>query len=217
MYRTVFLKNSFLLFFPIVLACSSKPSEARLPYYNTPDFTPFFLKAERDVEKQVDHTISRFSFTDQWGRQITEKDIDGKIHIANFFFTRCGSICPVITENMKMVQNAFRDNQNVVILSYTATPWIDSVAVLRRYAIKNGVNSPSWHLLTGRKSEIYRLARLSYYAEEDLGFTKDSTDFLHTEHILLIDKTKRIRGIYNGTLQLEIQQLILDIGRLTSE
>lgn len=85
------------------------------------------------------------------------------------------------------------------------------------YADENEITSPNWHLLTGKKSEIYTLARQSYFAEEDLGFTKDSTEFLHTEHILLIDRSKRIRGIYNGTLQLEIEQMITDIGQLLNE
>ena len=112
---------------------------------------------------------------------------------------------------MKLLQNEFKNNQGIVILSYSVTPWIDSVARLKDYAGQNEITSPNWHLLTGSQGEIYKLARQSYFAEEDLGYTKDSTEFLHTEHVLLIDKTRRIRGIYNGTLQLEIEQLIKDI------
>lgn len=155
--------------------------------------------------------------TDQHGKTITEKDVEGKIHVANFIFTSCGSICPVMTSHMKLVQDTYKNNNNVVILSYTVTPWIDSVAKLKKYAQANEITSPNWHLLTGNKNDIYTLARKSYFAEEDLGFTKDSSDFLHTEHILLIDKSKRIRGIYNGTLQLEIEQMIKDIGTLLKE
>jgi protein SCO1 len=106
---------------------------------------------------------------------------------------------------MKQVQNAFQKNDDVVMLSYSVTPWLDSVTRLKDYADHNEITSPNWHLLTGNKGNIYTLARQSYFAEEDLGFTSDSTDFLHTEHILLVDKTKRIRGIYNGTLKLEIE------------
>ena len=103
------------------------------------------------------------------------------------------------------------------MLSFSVTPWIDNVKRMHDFALKNQITSPNWHLLTGNKSQIYTLARRSYFAEEDLGFTKDSTNFLHTEHILLIDKTKRIRGIYNGTLQLEAEQLVKDIRMLMKE
>jgi protein SCO1/2 len=143
--------------------------------------------------------------------------VENKIHIASFIFTRCESICPVMTKHLKLLQDEFKNKNEVVILSYSVTPWIDSVARLKEYADANEITSPNWHLLTGSKSEIYTLARQSYFAEEDLGFTKDSTEFLHTEHILLVDKTKRIRGIYNGTLQLEIEQLIRDINLLKDE
>ena len=104
-----------------------------------------------------------------------------------------------------------------MLLSYSVTPWLDSVKILNDYAKRYKVTNPNWHFLTGSKSEIYTLARQSYFAEEDLGFTKDSTNFLHTEHFLLIDKNKRIRGIYNGTLELEINQLIKDIAILRKE
>jgi protein SCO1 len=137
--------------------------------------------------------------------------------VANFIFTSCGSICPVMTQHIKLVQEKFGNNPTVVILSYSVTPWIDNVARLKKYADCNEITSPNWHFLTGKKSEIYTLARQSYFAEEDLGFTKDSTEFLHTEHVLLIDRSKRIRGIYNGTLQLEIEQMNKDIAELLKE
>ncbi len=155
--------------------------------------------------------------TDQDGEVVTDKDIEGKIHVANFIFTSCGSICPTMTRHLKLVQDEFRNDENVVLLSYSVTPWIDTVKKLREFANKNKIDSPNWHLLTGNKGEIYTLARQSYFAEEDLGFTRDSTEFLHTEHVLLIDKNKRIRGIYNGTLQLGAEQLIKDIELLAKE
>ena len=118
---------------------------------------------------------------------------------------------------MKLLQTAFENDADVVMLSYSVTPWIDSVSRLKMFADNNDIVSPNWHLLTGNKAAIYKLARQDYFAEEDLGFTKDSTEFLHTEHILLVDRTKRIRGIYNGTLQLEVEQLIKDIRQLAEE
>jgi protein SCO1/2 len=211
MYQTVFLRISLLLLIVFAYSCNSKQQQEQLPYYNTPDFTPLFLSAGKEVTEKIPHTISAFSFTDQLGKTITDKNIDGKIHVANFIFTRCGSICPVMTKHMKLLQDQFNQDTDVVMLSFSVTPWIDSVSRLKEYANNNDIISPNWHLLTGNKAAIYKLARQSYFAEEDLGFTKDSTEFLHTEHILLVDKTKRIRGIYNGTLQLEMEQLIKDI------
>ncbi len=221
MCQTVFLRTSFIGGIVLLLmSCSETKQEnktIKLPYYNTPEFTPQFITSASDANQKITHSISPFSMTDQHGKQITEKDIEGKIHVANFIFTRCGSICPVMTKHMKLLQDAFKNNGNVVMLSYSVTPWIDSVARLKQYADNNAITAPNWHLLTGSKGEIYKLARQSYFAEEDLGFSKDSTDFLHTEHILLVDRNKKIRGIYNGTLQLEAEQLIKDIKKLLEE
>jgi protein SCO1 len=199
----------------LLMACSPNPE--RLPYYTTPDFTPHFLRSDVEVREKVTHTIGSFALTDQTGATITQRDIEGKIHVANFIFTSCVSICPVMTKHMKLVQNAFSSNPDVVLLSYSVTPWIDDVPRLQQFAQKHAIVSPNWHLLTGRTSAIYTLARQSYFAEEDLGYTKDSSQFLHTEHVLLVDKHKRIRGIYNGTLQLEAEQLIQDIKQLMQE
>ncbi|MGF1923009.1 MAG: SCO family protein [Bacteroidia bacterium] len=200
-----------------VMSCSNNEKAPSLPFYNTPEFSPEFFRSELEAQSKITHRISKFSFLNQNGKRITDRDIEGKVHVANFIFTSCGSICPVLTKNMKMVQQAFKDNPNLVILSYSVTPWIDSVPVLKDYAQRNEITSRNWHLLTGSKDQIYTLARKSYFAEEDLGFTKDNSNFLHTEHVLLIDRKKRIRGIYNGTLQLENEQLVKDIGVLLEE
>jgi protein SCO1 len=217
MYRIVFLASSILVLVILVVSCSNKKDRSVLPYYNTPDFTPHFIESADEVGQKITHTIDSFSFTDQRGENITLAAIEGKIHVANFIFTSCGSICPIMTKHMKLVQEKFGNRPDVVVLSYSVTPWMDDVKRLKKYAEENEITSPNWHLLTGKKSEIYTLARQSYFAEEDLGFTKDSTEFLHTEHVLLIDQSKRIRGIYNGTLQLEIEQMIRDIEKLTEE
>lgn len=213
MYRIVFLISVSLA----LANCSSKKSDAAvtLPYYNTADFTPHFITAD-EAAKTITHRIADFSFTDQDNQNITQKNIEGKIHVANFFFTACGSICPKMMANLKPAWDGLKKDSNIIFLSYSVTPWIDSVPRLKRYAENEAIQSP-WHLLTGNKAAIYELARTSYFAEEDLGYSKDSTDFLHTEHILLVDKQKRIRGIYNGTLQLEIEQLVKDIAVLKKE
>ena len=216
MFQTAFLKSSLLTIAFFSIGCQKETGQ-RLPYYNSPDFTPIFLESQNGIHDNVSHTIGDFSFKDQNDRIINQKDIDGKIHVANFFFTSCGVICPRMTNNMKLVEKAFLNNKNLVILSYSVTPWIDNVAQLKKYVWAKGIQSKNWHFLTGSKSEIYQLARQSYFAEEELGFSKDSTEFLHTEHCLLVDKHRHIRGIYNGTLELEMQQLIADIKTLEQE
>ena len=218
MYPIVFLRNNFCLILLLYLLSSCKADKkVNLPYYNTPDFTPVFVDHEKDIKEKITHTISDFSFADQHGKMITQQNIEGKIHVANFFFTSCGSICSIIMNNMSQVNNAYLTDKNIVFLSYTVTPWIDSVPRLKEYADLHQYKNPNWYMLTGNKSAIYQLARKSYFAEEDIGFSKDSTNFLHTEHFILVDKNKKIRGIYNGTLSLEIQQLIEDIKVLKEE
>lgn len=212
MYQIVFLLLSSWL----LMNCADKKLDSMaLPYYNDPDFTPVFIENEADVKTKISHTISDFSFLNQDSLEVSQATIDGKIHVANFIFTSCGSICPTMTKNMKTVSDSLKND--VVFLSYSVTPWIDKPSVLKKFKAKNKIENPNWHFLTGSKSTIYQLARKSYFAEEDIGFSKDSTEFLHTEHFILVDKTKRIRGIYNGTLALEMQQLIEDIKTLKAE
>ena len=213
MYRIVFLLLSSLL-----VSCLDKKAEAiALPYYNEPDFTPVFLTDTSEVKYKIKHTIANFSFLDQDSTLVSQKDIEGKIHIANFIFTTCGSICPKMTTNLKIVNDSLKSHSDIVLLSYSVTPWIDTPSVLKKYKARNDITNPNWHFLTGSKNDIYSLARKSYFAEEDIGFSKDSTEFLHTEHFILVDKTKRIRGIYNGTLELEMQQMLDDIKNLENE
>jgi protein SCO1/2 len=211
------LKKTLLIsFIFLIISCINTSQSINLPYYNTADFHPFFLN-KIDAEKQIDHTIADFSMTDQYNKTITQKDIEGKIHVANFFFASCGSICPKMTNNLIAFQNKFKNDKDIVLLSYSVTPWQDSVAVLKNFSKKYKITAPNWHLLTGEKSAIYKLARQSYFAEENIGFAKDTSQFIHTEHLLLVDKNKKIRGIYNATLQLEIEQLIKDVAILKNE
>ena len=214
MYRIVFLLLSSVL----MVSCSNKKTETiDLPYYNEPDFTPIFITDKSEVESKIKHIIADFSFLNQDSILISQKAIEGKIHIANFIFTSCGSICPKMTTNLKIVNDSLKNHSDIVLLSYSVTPWIDTPPVLKNYKAKNEITNPNWHFLTGSKKDIYSLARKSYFAEEDFGFSKDSTEFLHTEHFILVDKTKRIRGIYNGTLELEMQQMLDDIKTLEKE
>ncbi len=196
---------------------TSTMQKDQMPYFNTPDFTPHFFNKPSEAAIMITHRIAHFSLQNQNGEVITRNDLTGKIHVADFFFTSCGSICPRMTDHMKLVANAYGNDSDVVMMSYSVTPWQDSVPVLKNYAEGKDINFDNWHFLTGPKSEIYNLARQSYFAEQELGFTKDSTEFLHTEHFILVDKTGRIRGIYNGTIQLDVEQLIADIELLRRE
>ncbi len=214
MYRIVFL----LLISCWLFSCAEKKEQTiALPYYNEPDFTPLFISNKQVVNDSITHTISNFSFLNQDSILITQQFIENKIHVANFIFTSCGSICPVMTKNMKIVNDTLANDPNIVFLSYSVTPWIDKPYKLKKYRTINEIIHPNWQFLTGNKADIYKLARQSYFAEEDIGFNKDSTEFLHTEHFILVDKSKRIRGIYNGTLTLEMLQLIADIKNLQNE
>jgi protein SCO1 len=214
MYRIVFLIVSSLFFF----GCSEKKNNfIALPYYNEPDFTPIFLKDNSAIKNKTNHTIADFSFLNQDSVLINQNVFKNKIHVANFIFTRCGSICPTMTRNLKIVSDSLQQQKDIIFLSYSVTPWIDKPSVLKKFKTNYGITNKNWHFLTGKKGAIYNLARKSYFAEEDIGFSKDSSQFLHTEHFILVDKNKRIRGIYNGTLQLEMEQLIDDINTLKKE
>ena len=205
-----FFKILLLVF---ITGCSSEI--INLPYYNSPDFTPIFIN-DNDLSK-INHKISDFNFIDQNNDEFELKKLKGKIHVANFIFTSCGNICPIMTNNMGKVEDEFKNDDDVTLLSFSVTPWIDSPEVLNFYKKEYTQNSNNWYFLTGKKNKIYDLARKSYFAEKDIGFTKDSTDFLHTEHFLLVDRTLRVRGIYNGTLSLEMQHLIEDIKLLKNQ
>lgn len=214
MYRIVLASISLIF---LVMGCKQQAADNALPYYNAPDFTPIFLKGAGEVENTITHTIGKFALSNQDGQTFSENNVKGKIQVANFFFTGCGSICPGMMSKLKKLNSALAKDTGIVFLSFSVTPWRDSVSRLREYANTNKIIAPNWHLLTGPKADIYTLARRSYFAEEALGFTKDSTDFLHTEHVLLVDKTGRIRGVYNGTLDLDMEQLGKDIKLLKAE
>ena len=160
-----------------------------------------------------EHKIANFSFINQNGKVITQKDYEGKIYVADFFFTTCQSICPIMTTNMVEVQKTFLNNPKVMLLSHTVTPEIDSVPVLKKYALEKGVIDSKWNLVTGDKKEIYSLARKSYLAVK-LGKPNELYDMVHTENFVLVDAQKRVRGFYDGTKKEEIKRLIEDINWL---
>ena len=184
-----------------------------LPYYNEESFTANWLTPGTKEEKEF-HKIPDFSLTNQLGENITQKTFENKIYITDFFFTTCPGICPQMTGNMFKIQEEFKNDNEILLLSHSVMPNTDSIPVLKKYAKYNGVIDNKWHLVTGDKNEIYSLGRDHYFVENDLGEEKSIDDFLHTENFLLIDKEKHIRGIYNGLNRASIAQLIVDIKAL---
>ncbi|MCU0338697.1 MAG: SCO family protein [Spirosomaceae bacterium] len=201
----------------LLSACSNKQNQASqtLPYFHTPDFTPVWITDRTALDTL--HTLADFSFVNQNGQAITAATFKGKIHVANYFFTFCPSLCPKIMSNMKQVQEEFKTAPDVLIASYSVIPERDSVPVLRAYATARGIIDDRWHLITGRQKQLYEIARRSYFADENIGIQRGENDFLHTENFILVDKNLHIRGIYNGTLPLEITQLVEDIKTLQKE
>lgn len=187
-----------------------------LPYYNDASFTPHWIGDFPDSIHTF-HKIPPFELINQHGLKITHEKLSGKIYVADFFFTTCPGICPKMTLNMKLLQEEFKKDSSVLLLSHSVTPEIDSVRQLAKYAKKHGINSPYWHLLTGNRKEIYNLGRNAYFIEEDLGVEKTDEDFLHTENFVLIDQQGHIRGIFNGLNKTSIAQLIADIYALKKE
>jgi protein SCO1/2 len=162
------------------------------------------------------HKIADFSLTNQNGKTITQEDYKNKIYVADFFFTTCQTICPIMTDHMAHIQKEILNDADVMLLSHSVTPKIDSVAQLKRYAIQKGVNDTKWNLVTGDKKQIYELARKSYLAVKDAG-DGGPYDMIHTENFMLIDKKRQIRGYYDGTLPEDIERLLEDLKILKKE
>jgi len=187
-----------------------------LPFYDSPEFTPRWI-APNTPQLDGLHQIPEFSFVDQDGQTITEETFSNRIYVANFFFTTCPGICPMIRSKLSKVQDQFLDDDRVSIVSHSIRPTTDTMSILQEYAKKHGVVSGKWHLLTGDKNAIYKLARSAYFANEDLGSIQKTNDFLHTENVLLIDNNRHIRGIYNGLNSTSMNHLIDDIATLKAE
>jgi len=223
MYLLEFFKKSrstllFIFFFSIIfvpiLYFLVKP-KTTLPVYNPVDVNPRLVD---DALKNVsrDHRIGNFDLINQNGDSISEINFEDKIYIADFFFTRCQTICPVMAINMSELQEYYKNDEDMKFLSHSVTPDIDSVSVLRAYADKNMAIDGKWEITTGQKKHIYNLARKSYFAVLDEGDGGEQ-DFIHTEQFILVDKKKQIRGFYDGTDATEIDRIIKDIEVLKHE
>lgn len=162
------------------------------------------------------HKIVDFSLINQNGEIITQADYKDKIYVADFFFTTCQTICPIMTTNMAKIQKEIIDDNDVMLLSHSVTPQIDDVAQLKKYSLEQGVDDKKWNLVTGDKKHIYELARKSYLAVKTFG-NGDEYDMIHTENFMLIDKKRQIRGFYDGTNKEDIERLLDDIKILKKE
>ena len=164
------------------------------------------------------HTISSFNLLDQLGRSVDKTLLKNKIVVADFFFVSCGSICPIMTKNLEKVHQFYQKNENILILSHTVWPEMDSVSILFDYAENHNANHDTWRFLTGDKKELYRLARNDYLVVPDVNDPNyqhgGEADFIHTENVVLVDQFQRIRGYYDGTSEEDIKRLINDIARL---
>jgi len=218
----IFLKyKRFIIFFGVVSSIILLLFyKALLPQKKLPVFQPAMVNYEL-VDSTIQHIkkfhrIADFELINQNGKTVTHENFNGKIYVADFFFTTCPTICISMTDNLLKVQKEIQNNPNILLISHSVTPKIDSVTQLKKYAIEKGVNDKKWHLVTGDKKEIYKLARKSYLAVKDEG-DGGPFDMIHTENFILVDPDKRIRGFYDGTDSKEIKRLLLEIKILSSE
>ena len=204
-------QSLYLLTFLSMFSCINEQKKP-LPIYNPANFIPELVDKSLQ-NKSENHTVANFNLINQNGESITQENYKDKIYITDFFFTRCGTICPIMTDNMAKIQKEFLNDDDIMLLSVSVTPNIDSVPVLRKYANDKGVIDAKWNVSTGNKKHIYELARKSYFAVVEQG-DGGLQDFIHTPNFILVDKEKQIRGIYDGTNNDDIKQIIKDIKTL---
>lgn len=217
------LLKKYKLFFIVMAVLSaiilSLFYSALTPVKQLPIYTPSMVNPEmvdstiQHIANKKMHRIADFEFINQNGQTITNQDYDNTIYIADFFFTTCQTICPIMTDNMTWVQNQIKDMDDVKILSHSVTPDIDTPEVLKAYAIKKGVDDTKWNMVTGKKEDIYYIARKSYLAVKT-GDPSELYDMVHTENFVLVDKKRRVRGFYDGTKMEDMHRLIADINLL---
>ena len=198
---------------------NSSNNEKPLKVYNPIDVESEMVDKDL-IRKGFGHRIQAFSFIDQTGRPYGSEDLNGKIYVAEYFFTTCGTICPKMNAQMQRVQEAFKGNDQFKIVSFTVDPETDSVAQMKNYAEGHLADPKQWHFLTGDKTDLYKLARRSFFVlkpAEALNQGDVGSDFIHTNYFVLVDTKKRIRGYYDGTNSQEVDQLIEDIKQLFTE
>lgn len=205
----------FVLAIPIAYYYIS-PKEKPLPIINPVDLNDSLVDTEL-LRKGIGHTIGDFNFQNQSGEWLASEDIEGKIWVAEYFFTTCGSICPKMNKQMQRIQQKFKTDRNLVLLSFTVDPETDTIAQMRNHADILGAKLPQWQFLTGEKSKLYGLARKSFFLlkpAEAANLGDAGNDFIHTNNFVLVDQKRRIRGYYDGTNAKEVDKLMSDINSL---
>ena len=196
-----------------------KPKEKKLPFINPVDVNSEMVDSSL-LRVGYGHKIGRFEFRNQNNKLVTDSDVKNKIYVAEYFFTTCKSICPIMNSQMKRVQEKFSNNADFKILSFTVDPETDTVAQMKRYAKEHGANDNQWYFLTGEKKALYELARQSFFVlkpAEAQNLGDAGSDFIHTNNFVLVDRKGRIRVYYDGTSQKEVSNLIRDINKLFQE
>lgn len=214
---------TMLTLMTLLASCGNNKTETLAPAETTESLPflgiPTYEYTEKDGVTYVDtiqHTIPPFSFTDQDGNTVTEKTVEGRIYVADFIFTSCPSICPIMTGNLKKVQDEFKDNPNLLILSHSIDPSFDSPEVLKKYAAEKGADTKMWKFLTGNQDSIYDICEKSYMAFAQINEGAPG-GYLHSGFLVLIDKNRHIRGAYDGTIENKTEDLIRDIKLLLQE
>ena len=214
-YRVFILSIAVVSISAILMFYNVLKPEEKLPIYQ-PNMVSFQLVDSTVQHVKRFHKIKDFSLVNQNGEKVTNEDYRDKIYIADFFFTTCQGICPIMKENMIILQDEYKDDDQVYLLSHTVTPEIDTKEVLKKYSLEKGVIDSKWNLVTGDKKQIYNLARKSYLVAEDIEESK-LFEMIHTENFVLVDPERRIRGFYDGTDQESMNALIYDIKVLKKE
>ena len=214
-YRVFILSMAVVSIAAILMFYNVLKPEEKLPIYQ-PNMVSFQLVDSTVQHVKRFHKIKDFSLVNQNGEKVTNENYRDKIYIADFFFTTCQGICPIMKENMIILQDEYKDDNQVYLLSHTVTPEIDTKEVLKKYSLEKGVIDSKWNLVTGDKKQIYNLARKSYLVAEDIE-KSELFEMIHTENFVLVDPERRIRGFYDGTDQESMNALIYDIKVLKKE
>ena len=214
-YRVFILSMAVVSIAAILMFYNVLKPEDKLPIYQ-PNMVSFQLVDSTMQHVKRFHKIKDFSLVNQNGEKVTNENYRDKIYIADFFFTTCQGICPIMKENMIILQDEYKDDNQVYLLSHTVTPEIDTKEVLKKYSLEKGIIDSKWNLVTGDKKQIYNLARKSYLVAEDIEKSK-LFEMIHTENFVLVDPERRIRGFYDGTDQESMNALIYDIKVLKKE
>lgn len=215
-YRTLFITLAILSSIILYIIYQMLNVPLKLPVYQPENVSNDLVDTTLQYVKKY-HKIAPFSLINQNGKTITQDDYKDKIYVADFFFTTCQTICPIMTDHMVLIQEEIKNDPEVRLLSHSVIPEYDTPEVLKAYAIKKGVDDAVWNLATGSRKDIYTLARKSYFAVKDLPGTQDDLDMVHTENFMLIDKKQQIRGYYDGTVNKDIERLLEDIKILKHE